>query len=151
MSESYEYRGNYTRGKPEHKYTPGNYRHIHEKWGGEASRSTTGVPENIQHTRLRGPAALLLPLVDNLCQIGRIEVRPLERVPDDVLDLRAAERYSLLLQGVLVHVCTQRRFNNRRLAVFDHIIPVANVLLVDFLDHAFRQIKLQHHELGSHP
>ena len=80
------------------------------------------------------PAALGQPLVDEFLEGGLRELRVLERVPDDGLDLRVVERDAHLGEGGFVHVRGQRRLLDRRVGGREHLGPRADVFFVDVLD-----------------
>ena len=63
-----------------------------------------------------------------------VELRPLELVADNGLDLVGAEGDDVLLEVVQVHIRGELRVRDRWVRCCDHCCPRADVHLVDILD-----------------
>lgn len=84
-----------------------------------------------------GPASFRLEFIDNLGKDLVVHERATELVTNNLLQLVGVERNDVLLQHVYVHICGVMRVGDGRVRRRDHFCPVADVRLVDLLDHFF--------------
>lgn len=76
------------------------------------------------------PATLALPLVYSLLHRLMIEVRPLQFVAHNFLDLYAIESNYMLIQCISIHICRQGSVRYGWCRGLKHFCPAADMMLI---------------------